>query len=228
MDTTNKIIEVTISEDKYHLIFTLNLFILFVAVIFVVGLIYFIKYLNKKKTISSAVKDQFVPIEMTFEIGGVSTKYQIVRNYANIEIAHKIYIELITRKASISFDEDNDLIIEIYNSWYSLFQITRNELKTLTGDLLLNNDKSKDLVCLATDILNKGLRPHLTKFQAKYRKWHQDITVIENAKSITDKKSPQEIQREYPEYDELVSSIKNVNVLLLDYSKQLEHFLSYK
>lgn len=161
-------------------------------------------------------------IELTLGFGNSSIKYNIERNYENLEIAHRIYIELITRKAAMPIDNENDVIREIYDSWYSLFQITRNEIKNLSGETLKNYEKAEELIKMATDILNKGLRPHLTQYQAKFRKWYNEELENPDNKS----KSPQEIQRNFPEYSKLVESMTDVNELLVEYSKQLNKFIT--
>ncbi|MOA16575.1 hypothetical protein D3C78_1367960 [compost metagenome] len=45
-----------------------------------------------------------------------------------LNIAWKLYVQLTTRKAAIPIDEDNDIIVEIYDSWYELFKTTRDYL----------------------------------------------------------------------------------------------------
>lgn len=161
------------------------------------------------------------PVELTLGFGNSSIKYNIERNYQNLEIAHRIYIELITRKAAMPIDNENDVIKEIYDSWYSLFQITRNEIKNISGESLQNYGATEELIKMATDILNKGLRPHLTQHQAKFRKWYDEELEYPNSKG----KSPQEIQRNYPEYCELIESMVGVNKLLIEYAKQLNNFI---
>lgn len=56
---------------------------------------------------------------------------------------------------------------------------------------------SGELVDLTQKVLNNGLRPHLTKWQAKYRKWYFENSNKEG--------SPQDIQKAFPEYEELLS-----------------------
>ena len=70
---------------------------------------------------------------------------------------------------------------------------------------------SENLVILTIDILNKGLRPHLTQWQAKFRKWY-DIECKNN-----EKLSPQEIQKQYPEYDLLLSDLIKTNEKMIYY-----------
>lgn len=155
--------------------------------------------------------------KVSISIAGVTHSYTIERNTSTIEIAHKIYIELITRKAAIPFDEDNDIIEEVYNSWYNLFSIIREEIKHLNGDLILSCCKTKELVKLSTDILNKGLRPHLTQHQGRFRKWIKHTERSAQA--------PQTIQRGYPEYETLVRGIKDVNTTLISYSNILKELI---
>lgn len=222
-----KLFELSIDKNSWQftLDFNLKLLLIIALIIFV---LYLVIRLLRSKYKNQIVKKDIVPVELSFEMGGLSTKYEIVRNYANIEIAYKIYIELITRKAAIEIDEENDVITEIYNSWYNLFKITRDELKNLTGDLLYENQKSSDLIKLAIDILNKGLRPHLTKYQAKFRKWFDEKLKEEEIKGAKTKKTPQQIQREYPEYEDLIKSMKDVNTLLIEYSLQLKKLINQK
>lgn len=165
------------------------------------------------------IKPRQVKLSLTkvqLKIGGVVSTYEIERNYENIEIAHKIFIELITRKAAIEIDEDYDSIIEVYDSWYELFKVTREEIKNISGQSLISDTSSSKLIELATDVLNKGLRPHLTMYQADFRKWYDEKL------NQSQGKSPQEIQKEYTKWPELLSSIKSLNGELLTYSKQLK------
>ena len=63
----------------------------------------------------------------------ISTVNSEIQKFAN-----NIYIELITRKAGIPIDENNDVIEDIYNSWYKLFCIIRDEIKALPENLNIN------------------------------------------------------------------------------------------
>ena len=61
------------------------------------------------------------------------------------------------------------------------------------------------------------MRPHLTNYQAKFRKWYSEQ--LENPNNHG--KSPQEIQKTYLQYHELTSEIRQVNTLLRDYATEL-------
>jgi hypothetical protein len=196
---------------------TLNILILLISV-----LLYFLfQYLIKRYTRSNKIHNKVVPVKLKYTFAGTEIEYSINRNFQNIEIALRMYVELITRKAAIPIDE-NDIIVEIYDSWYTLFQTTREELKKLSGEMLLENQVSKDIIKLLSDILNIGLRPHLTEHQAKFRKWYNlAITNEENKDKI-----PQKIQSEYDDYENLFKSMKLVNELLIEYSKRLQDIVN--
>jgi hypothetical protein len=80
------------------------------------------------------------------------------------------------------------------------------------------NNHSYPAIQLAQEVLNEILRPHLTKHQAKFRKW------LENARRNTKNKNltPQELQRKYPDYIILVNSIKEINQILANTSDKLK------
>jgi len=195
-----------------------SLGMLLIILIVILFLLVLMKLKNKRATLNTDI----IPVKLKYKVGGVEVEYQIVRSFQNVEIAHKIYIELITRKAAIEIEENKDVIIEIYDSWYSLFKTTRNELKSIKGKLLLEDETSKEIVRLLTDILNDGLRPHLTEYQAKFRKWYSEA--LKNG----DTRSPQDIQKDFDDYQALMSSIKIVNKLLIQYANNLKLIINGK
>ena len=217
MDTTktHEFFRIAFNTEKPTLIIESDWIIIILIAILIV--LYFL--LRKK------VKNLFNWYEMEFEISGSpKAKFKVRRNSENLYIANRIYIELTTRKAAIPIDEDNDVIEEIYNSWYKLFEIIRDEIKSLPGEYLKDHDPTNALIGLTSKILNEGLRPHLTKYQARYRKWLEQELEKRKDEDI----SPQEIQKQYPDYQELINSMKDVNILLIDYSKELNKLIKGK
>lgn len=214
-----QIIDFKFNFEELSFSFTLNVRILLSSVILYI----LIRYLIKRFSKSNKIHNEFVPVKLKYTFAGTEVEYSINRNFQNIEIAHRMNVELITRKAAIQIDE-NDVIVEVYNSWYTLFQSTREELKKLSGEMLLNNQVSKDLIKLLSDILNNGLRPHLSEHQAKFRKWYNNAISLEENKT----KTPQKIQSEYEDYQNLFISMKAVNDLLIDYSKRLDEIVNGK
>ena len=162
---------------------------------------------------------------MEVEISGTpKMTFKVERNYENLYIANRIYIELTTRKAAIPIDEENDTIEEIYNSWYKLFGIIRDEIKTVPGKYLKDHDSTTALIGLTRKILNDGLRPHLTEHQARFRCW------IKKAKKEPDKVnlSPQDLQKLYPDFANLITSMKVVNIILIRYAEELDKLIKGK
>ena len=110
-----------------------------------------------------------------------------------IQIAHCAWVELSTRKAGLPFDPDNDVIADIYSSWYELFREMRKLASSCpVGRVVDNRDTQRSSISLLT--LNDGLRPHLTKWQARFRRWYDAALLDDANKGFT----PQEIQRAYP------------------------------
>lgn len=148
--------------------------------------------------------------EAEFGIG--NQKIKIRPNTVDSQIAYRIWVELSTRKIGLPVDDEYDVISEVYDSWYAFFAVTRN----LIGDVPAAKLRRKDtqaIVRLSIDILNEGLRPHLTKWQARYRKWfEQELESSENSS-----KSPQEIQRDFPDFKALMAELKQVNKQLIRY-----------
>ena len=205
----NNIITISISIGQNVLSISVSYILVAFIIMVIIGAL-FIKYRIGK---NGSVFRSIIPISMKYGFVGQEISYNIVTNYANVEIAHRVYTEIMTRKAGQPFDEDNDVILEIYNSWYELFSLVRNEIKEIPGNLLHKNKRTKDFITLLMDILNKGIRPHLTIHQAQFRKW-----IDENSKEGI---RPQELQKEYSGYLEQVESIKEVNKTLLSYSEEL-------
>jgi hypothetical protein len=131
--------------------------------------------------------------------------------------SNSIYIELITRKAGIPIDEKNDIIEEIYNSWYKLFCDIREEIKIIPISQLKDVLNPESTQSIAIKILNDILRPHLTEHQAKFRSW------LEKAKQNPEyiNLTPQELQKKYPEYKSLMKSLKDTNEMLIESAKKL-------
>lgn len=204
-------------------------------------------WLEKGKSWNDFVKSQLVPTEQLDSDAKKSfpeSVYTLLSNYENFEnfilkqpkgrnyisenknnaelrdFSKRIYIELITRKAAIAFDEDNDVIIEIYDSWYKLFSIIREELKNLPINNIRDFSDLTTPIGLAEEILNQILRPHLTKNQAKFRLWFMQTRKIKRHDST----SPQELQKKYPKYHLLKLEIEETNLKLMKISEFLFEF----
>jgi hypothetical protein len=138
--------------------------------------------------------------------------------------AKRIFIELTTRKATISIDEDNDVIEEIYNSWYKLFCIIREEIKILPVHYFKKQGTPIAIIDLSSKILNEVLRSHLTEHQAKFRRWFENAKQNPKYKNIT----PQELQKRYPDYEILIKSMKQANKKLIVFSEDIYNIFRSK
>lgn len=151
--------------------------------------------------------------------GDIGIGNNIIRfkpNKKDKEIAYQLWVELSTRKLGIPLDMDNDVIYEVYNSWYEFFRITRESLKEFPVSKL-ENEVSTEIIDIAIGVLNEDLRKHLTKWQAKFRHWYD----TEKNKKENENLSPQEIQKKFPEYGELVKDLMGVNICLINYTNLL-------
>lgn len=158
---------------------------------------------------------RFDLVSLNVELGGVG-KVEFRPNVEDIQIAHRLWTELVTRKAALPIDPENDVIIEIYDSWYALFLRVRQLLGDIPGHLVRRDKSTRELVRIATETLNSGLRPHLTQWQARFRNWYAHR--LEDLKN----KTPQEVQREFPEYEFLISDMRRVNEQLVQYAGELQ------
>ena len=124
---------------------------------------------------------------------------------ANTAISHKMVFLM----------RVDDVIKEVYDSWYKFFETARELLKDIPGNRI---PYSGDLIELTEKVLNIGLRPHLTKWQAKYRRWYEE-------ELKRDSGTPQDIQKKYPEYDALVEDLIETNEKMIEYKKLMKRIV---
>ena len=153
---------------------------------------------------------QAVTLSLPFGLGSMTYNTTPTERVA----AWKLHVQLVTRKAAIPFDEDHDLIVEVYDSLFELFTITRQLLLDLP---LRDFDPAEGIASLMLRVQNDGVRPHLTRWQADFRRWWDRTAGLdENAD-----KSPQEIQRQYPRYAALIADLKMTNTELSKFADEL-------
>ncbi len=179
------------------------------AVIIVVAIVvlnFLIRLISKKICYRS------IQIEQS-TIGIGNSTVTISYNYKDIEIAYKVWVELYTRKIGLPIDLDKDVIIEIYSSWYSSFGIIRELLKDIPANKL---DGCDELIKLITDVLNNGLRVHLTNWQAEFKTWYE-----KESKDYKGMK-PQDIQKRFPKYKELTDDLLKTNRELIQFTEYMK------
>lgn len=202
----------TIDWNSFNLNFNINIIFLIIIIILIVFFAHYNNILEKILNLFNKNSEVIID-ELNLGIGSNSIK--IKPNNKDKEIVYKLWVELSTRKIGIPLDWDNDVIYEIYDSWYVFFGIARDLLKEFPVSKL-QNESSTEIISITNKILNTGLRSHLTKWQAKYRRWYEKE--LENYEHTI---SPQKIQQKYPQYDELIEDMGEVNKYLINYKKIL-------
>ena len=88
--------------------------------------------------------------------------------------AWEIYVELVTRVTVVALKKEEGILREAMNSFYSLFNTTREILKRYGPTIAVAaNEKDMTLGHIAVGVLNKVLRPLLAK-------WHPILEEYEN------------------------------------------------
>ena len=203
---------IDISFDSVcYITIQLNWLAILVLCVVVIGINYLIK-----KVITVSRKYSISVQELPLGIGcsSIPVHYDI----SDRALAYKLWVELNTRKIGLEFDQENDVIVEVYNSWYEYFRVARELIKDLPIEKI---ECASELIELATKVLNNGLRPHLTKWLARYRKWYESSVKESDAKL-----SPQDIQKQYPYYDELLSDLIETNKRMIAY-KELMYQIAF-
>jgi len=150
------------------------------------------------------------------EIGLGDQKFTLHPNLTDMQIAYKIWVELSTRKIGLPIDLGNDVVADIYDSWYTFFSVTRELIKDVPVSRFRRKDTER-IIWLSIEVLNTGLRPHLTKWQARFRRWYEhELTKSEHAQL-----HPQDIQKGFPQFDELANDIALVNKRLINYRRTM-------
>jgi hypothetical protein len=148
------------------------------------------------------------------DFGFGEQKVTLRPNTIDQQIAYSIWVELSTRKIGLQINVEDDVILEIYESWYAFFGVTRELIKDIPVKKV-RGDSTGKIVALSIEVLNEGLRPHLTKWQARFRRWY------EKKLSKQEDGNPQDLQKEFPEYGALVKDLMEVNCRLMAYRKRM-------
>lgn len=198
-----------IFDEHWNLQLTLSLWVVMLILLPVAAWLLYVK-------ISSGITRKTFEFNEA-EIGIGTQKIKIKPNYDDIQIAYKLWIELSTRKIGLPIDFDNDVLIEIYSSWYEFFQITRDLIKSLPVQRVRKYESTREIVRISIDVLNEGIRPHLTQWQARFRRWYEHEADKAELRGV----APQQLQKEFPEFKRMVDDMKDVNARLIKYRESL-------
>jgi hypothetical protein len=80
---------------------------------------------------------------------------------------------------------------------------------------------NKKIIQASVDVLNNGLRPHLTRWQARFRRWFDKELTNEKTFAL----SPQDIQRQFPKFEELSVDLLTVNHRLIAYRDKMRELV---
>lgn len=199
--TEDSFLSLEISNDL-GFSFTLSLWIVLLVLV-AIGLYWLVRYTRPFR--------HLVWSEVEFSACGVRSKF--CPDYTEKQIAYEIWVELSTRKIGLPIDLENDVIIEVYDSWYKFFSISRELIRKIPVQKL-DSKGTKFIVDVSLKILNQQLRMHLTRWQARYRKWHE-------TQDPTDSRDPQDVQKDFPQYEHLTSNMLMVNESLIECRKEM-------
>lgn len=151
------------------------------------------------------------------EIGVGTGRLTLKPNMTDRQVAYSIWVELSTRKIGLPIDFDHDVIAEVYDSWHSFFSVTRDLIKSVPVAKVRGASTQK-IIRLSIEVLNEGLRPHLTKWQARFRRWYDYELGKVSPEGVVD---PQEIQKRFPKWAELTTDMERVNQNLIKYREKM-------
>lgn len=155
-------------------------------------------------------------------------EFNIEIDKTNIKVAWNIFCELQTRVGIVDFVENEDIIKICFESWYNMFKIIRSNLKELQIPLRKNKEKkksdsitykSKNLDEVLFILLNSHMRPFL-------RKWHYEFNTYWQ-ENFTPDKNPIEVQKNFPNYSELIGDISILQNKLKEVSNALEQIVRW-
>lgn len=158
------------------------------------------------------------------EIGVGNSKFRFKPNLTDKQIAYAIWVELSTRKIGLPIDFEHDVIAEVYDSWFNFFSVTRELVKGVPVNKV-KRDSTQAIIKLSIEVLNEGLRPHLTHWQARFRQWYERELKNQDKGEENSILDPQEIQAKFPRYEELKSDMLRVNEALIRYRQKMHELV---
>jgi hypothetical protein len=153
-----------------------------------------------------------VSLNLPFGLGGISGTWEPSEEERTA--AWEMYVELITRVSVEQLGPGQGSLREALSSLYSLFDTTRDILRKYGPDVASPQKEDRlSFGHLAVQVLNRGLRPFLTK-------WHPALSDYE-ARRPQDV-SPIDHERRWREATELRAELAELRELLRGYATALE------
>ena len=212
----NTILQLTWDPNTWSLTFSVSVVLLFLLLAVLLLLVAWHRF-------SGGFTFQHFEIDQA-EIGVGNSKFRFKPNVTDRQVAYAIWVELSTRKIGLPIDLDHDVISEIYDSWYNYFSVTRDLIKSIPATQV-KRGSTQAIIRLSIEVLNEGLRPHLTRWQARFRSWYNRELKRYEVDSGTDVLDPQQIQAAFPQYDELKTDLERVNNALIRYRSKMRELV---
>lgn len=146
-----------------------------------------------------------VTVSLPFGMGSAEWKADPTERKA----AWSLYVELVTRIAVQSLEIDQGLLREVLNSLHSLFATTREILKEAGPDVGASRESVGGIAIV---VLNKGIRPFLSK-------WHPLLQTWEASRPAD--LSPKEHEQNWPEEPKLREELAKLRLDLELYADAL-------
>jgi hypothetical protein len=154
------------------------------------------------------------------DIGVGRNKFRFKPNLTDRQVAYAIWVELSTRKIGLPIDFEHDVLEEIYDSWFTFFSVTRDLIKSVPVNQV-RRDSTQAIIKLSIEVLNEGLRPHLTRWHARFRHWYEREINNYHKQETGIMIDPQQIQANFPQYAELKEDMQRVNQSLIKYRRKM-------
>jgi hypothetical protein len=158
------------------------------------------------------------------EIGIGTSKFRFRPNSTDKQVAYAIWVELSTRKIGLPIDLSHDVVVEIYDSWFNFFSVTRELIKSMSVTQV-RRSSTQAIIKLSIEILNEGLRPHLTHWQARFRHWYDRELKRYDEREGHGVLDPQQIQSKFPQFEDLQNDMQRVNGALIKYRQKMRQLV---
>jgi hypothetical protein len=170
--------------------------------VLIILVIYFVYKVLNKKWVFRVEKLSLGGFNIIFDNPEQLFK-QHVRNFLN------------TKRTLFKIDEDKDNFYETLNSYYSIYNFIRDEMKLFDPKTSKKSESYK-----TANLMIQELNDFLTKHQNNFRRWYEYIMDKDISKNFD--KDIGLIQKEYRNYDLIVKDFKDLNNFFCDISDKFE------
>lgn len=208
---TNTHITITPNRSLGGILIYITLFIIGIILI-VISANFFVRGADFFGSLGERFDLHISTTDIDLPVAGTTITVNIAKN--DRLAAWRIYTQLSTRIAATDFNEEYDSALLVHGSLHKVFELIREEIASIPVERF-KKDRSANVVKFYMDILNEGIRPHLSK-------WHIPLSkFVENEEKSHPNQSILEIEKRFPNRKELIDSIKAMNKRMKWYSEEL-------